>query len=115
MPSVKSLASAPLDCGASTGDCRSGMSAYMITGGKSLQKFHNTVCPDCKPIRTVDDNSGAEVRRLCSSCRSVPSPAGTWAMGNPNKQACFFNLAGDSKMQGSNSVFFIFVGFDPLI
>ncbi|RVW94886.1 putative laccase-9 [Vitis vinifera] len=80
MPSVKSLASAPLDCGASTGDCRSGMSAYMITGGKSLQKFHNTVCPDCKPIRTVDDNSGAEVRRLCSSCRSVPSPAGTWAI-----------------------------------
>ncbi|WKA08252.1 hypothetical protein VitviT2T_025990 [Vitis vinifera] len=80
MPSVKSLASAPLDYGASTGDCRSGMSAYMITGGKSLQKFHNTVCPDCKPIRTVDDNSGAEVRRLCSSCRSVPSPAGTWAI-----------------------------------
>ncbi|RVW17180.1 LINE-1 retrotransposable element ORF2 protein [Vitis vinifera] len=70
----------PLDYGASTGDCRSGMSAYMITGGKSLQKFHNTVCPDCKPIRTVDDNSGAEVRRLCSSCRSVPSPAGTWAI-----------------------------------
>ena len=27
--------------------------AYMITGGKSLQKFHNTVCPDCKPIRTT--------------------------------------------------------------
>ena len=56
------------------------MSAYMITGGKSLQKFHNTVCPDCKPIRTVDDNNSAEVRRLCSSCRSVPSPAGTWAI-----------------------------------
>ncbi|CBI27466.3 unnamed protein product, partial [Vitis vinifera] len=27
--------------------------AYMITGGKSLQKFHNTVCPNCKPIRTT--------------------------------------------------------------
>ncbi|KAG6405701.1 hypothetical protein SASPL_133293 [Salvia splendens] len=24
---------------------------YMVTGGKSLQKFHNTVCPDCKNIR----------------------------------------------------------------
>ncbi|KAL3716758.1 hypothetical protein ACJRO7_008355 [Eucalyptus globulus] len=24
---------------------------YMITGGKSLQKFHDTVCPDCKPIK----------------------------------------------------------------
>ena len=39
-------------------------------------------------------------------------------LGDPNKQACFFNLAGDSKMQGSNSlyyIFFIFVGFDPLI
>ena len=52
----------------------------MITGVKSLQKFHNTVCPDWKPIRTVDDNSGAEVRWLCSSCRSVPSPAGIWAI-----------------------------------
>ena len=27
--------------------------AYMITGGKSLQKFHNTVCPSCKPIKTA--------------------------------------------------------------
>ncbi|CBI27555.3 unnamed protein product, partial [Vitis vinifera] len=27
--------------------------AYMITGGKSLQKFHNTVCPSCKPIKTT--------------------------------------------------------------
>ena len=54
--------------------------AYMITGGKSLQKFHNIVCLNCKPIRTVDDNSGVEVQRLCSSCRSVPSPAGTWAI-----------------------------------
>lgn len=27
--------------------------AYMITGGKSLQKFYNTVCVDCKPIRTT--------------------------------------------------------------
>ncbi|XP_057416178.1 lysine histidine transporter 2 [Lotus japonicus] len=26
--------------------------AYMVTGGKSLQKFHNTVCPSCKDIRT---------------------------------------------------------------
>ncbi|KAI6675464.1 hypothetical protein NL676_003370 [Syzygium grande] len=26
---------------------------YMITGGKSLQKFHDTVCPDCKPIKTT--------------------------------------------------------------
>lgn len=26
---------------------------YMITGGKSLQKFHYVVCPDCKPIRTT--------------------------------------------------------------
>ena len=39
-------------------------------------------------------------------------------LGVPNKHACFFDLAGDSKMQGSNSlysVFFIFVVFDPLI
>ena len=27
--------------------------AYMITGGKSLQKFHNTVCPSCKPIKST--------------------------------------------------------------
>ncbi|KAJ0911415.1 putative amino acid transporter, transmembrane domain-containing protein [Helianthus annuus] len=26
---------------------------YMVTGGKSLQKFHQSVCPDCKPIRTT--------------------------------------------------------------
>ena len=24
---------------------------YMITGGKSLKKFHDTVCPDCKSIK----------------------------------------------------------------
>ncbi|WJX29787.1 Lysine histidine transporter 1 [Trifolium repens] len=24
---------------------------YMVTGGKSLQKFHDTVCPSCKPIK----------------------------------------------------------------
>jgi len=24
---------------------------YMVTGGKSLQKFHNSVCPDCKNIK----------------------------------------------------------------
>jgi amino acid permease len=24
---------------------------YMVTGGKSLQKFHDTVCPDCKSIK----------------------------------------------------------------
>ncbi|KAF5732196.1 lysine histidine transporter-like 8 [Tripterygium wilfordii] len=24
---------------------------YMITGGKSLKKFHDTVCPDCKQIK----------------------------------------------------------------
>ncbi|EHA8586282.1 lysine histidine transporter 1 [Cocos nucifera] len=24
---------------------------YMVTGGKSLQKFHNVVCPDCKSIK----------------------------------------------------------------
>lgn len=24
---------------------------YMVTGGKSLQKFHQTVCPDCKNIK----------------------------------------------------------------
>ncbi|KAL1556762.1 Lysine histidine transporter 1 [Salvia divinorum] len=24
---------------------------YMVTGGKSLQKFHNTVCPDCNNIK----------------------------------------------------------------
>jgi hypothetical protein len=24
---------------------------YMVTGGKSLQKFHNTVCSDCKKIK----------------------------------------------------------------
>ncbi|XP_057811107.1 lysine histidine transporter 1-like isoform X2 [Salvia miltiorrhiza] len=24
---------------------------YMVTGGKSLQKFHNTVCPSCKDIK----------------------------------------------------------------
>ncbi|KAJ1391570.1 Amino acid transporter, transmembrane domain [Sesbania bispinosa] len=26
---------------------------YMVTGGKSLQKFHNTVCPGCKNIRVT--------------------------------------------------------------
>ncbi|KAK2636698.1 hypothetical protein Ddye_031490 [Dipteronia dyeriana] len=25
---------------------------YMVTGGKSLQKFHDVVCPNCQPIRT---------------------------------------------------------------
>lgn len=25
---------------------------YMVTGGKSLKKFHDTVCPDCKDIKT---------------------------------------------------------------
>lgn len=25
---------------------------YMITGGKSLKKFHQTVCSDCTPIKT---------------------------------------------------------------
>ncbi|KAL5760098.1 hypothetical protein ACOSP7_018597 [Xanthoceras sorbifolium] len=25
---------------------------YMVTGGKSLRKFHDTVCPSCQPIRT---------------------------------------------------------------
>ncbi|ERN06802.1 hypothetical protein AMTR_s00005p00198670 [Amborella trichopoda] len=24
---------------------------YMVTGGKSLKKFHDTVCPGCKPIK----------------------------------------------------------------
>lgn len=24
---------------------------YMVTGGQSLKKFHDTVCPNCKPIR----------------------------------------------------------------
>lgn len=24
---------------------------YMVTGGKSLKKFHDTVCPDCKQIK----------------------------------------------------------------
>ncbi|OIW00281.1 hypothetical protein TanjilG_27532 [Lupinus angustifolius] len=26
---------------------------YMITGGKSLKKLHDTLCDDCKPIRTT--------------------------------------------------------------
>ncbi|MQL73873.1 hypothetical protein Taro_006200, partial [Colocasia esculenta] len=26
---------------------------YMVTGGKSLKKFHDTVCPDCKQIMTT--------------------------------------------------------------
>ncbi|CAL0325307.1 unnamed protein product [Lupinus luteus] len=26
---------------------------YMITGGKSLKKIHDTLCDDCKPIRTT--------------------------------------------------------------
>ncbi|KAJ3681161.1 hypothetical protein LUZ60_015650 [Juncus effusus] len=26
---------------------------YMVTGGKSLKKFHDTVCPDCKSIKTT--------------------------------------------------------------
>ncbi|KAI3765790.1 hypothetical protein L2E82_15834 [Cichorium intybus] len=26
---------------------------YMVTGGKSLQKFQQSVCPDCKPLRTT--------------------------------------------------------------
>ncbi|PON64782.1 Amino acid transporter, transmembrane domain containing protein [Parasponia andersonii] len=25
---------------------------YMVTGGKSLKKFHDTVCPDCRDIKT---------------------------------------------------------------
>lgn len=25
---------------------------YMVTGGKSLKKAHDTICPDCKDIRT---------------------------------------------------------------
>ncbi|KAG2706750.1 hypothetical protein I3843_05G105400 [Carya illinoinensis] len=25
---------------------------YMVTGGKSLKKFHDSVCPDCKEIKT---------------------------------------------------------------
>lgn len=24
---------------------------YMVTGGKSLKKFHDTICPNCKDIR----------------------------------------------------------------
>ncbi|KAF8378144.1 hypothetical protein HHK36_029481 [Tetracentron sinense] len=26
---------------------------YMVTGGKSLKKFHDTLCPNCKPIKTT--------------------------------------------------------------
>lgn len=26
---------------------------YMVTGGKSLKKFHDTVCPNCTDIRTT--------------------------------------------------------------
>ncbi|XP_076889477.1 lysine histidine transporter 1-like [Bidens hawaiensis] len=26
---------------------------YMVTGGKSLQKFQQSVCPDCKPLKTT--------------------------------------------------------------
>lgn len=26
---------------------------YMLTGGKSLKKFHDTVCPSCKSIKTT--------------------------------------------------------------
>ncbi|CAK9155821.1 unnamed protein product [Ilex paraguariensis] len=26
---------------------------YMVTGGKSLKKFHESVCPSCKPIKTT--------------------------------------------------------------
>ncbi|CAA6668043.1 unnamed protein product [Spirodela intermedia] len=26
---------------------------YMVTGGKSLKKFHDSVCPDCKSIKTT--------------------------------------------------------------
>lgn len=26
---------------------------YMVTGGKSLKKFHDTVCPSCKSIKTT--------------------------------------------------------------
>ncbi|MQM04029.1 hypothetical protein Taro_036821 [Colocasia esculenta] len=26
---------------------------YMVTGGKSLKKFHDTVCPNCKQIKTT--------------------------------------------------------------
>lgn len=25
---------------------------YMVTGGKSLKKVHDTLCPDCKEIKT---------------------------------------------------------------
>lgn len=27
--------------------------AFMITGGKCLKKFHDTVCPNCKDIKTT--------------------------------------------------------------
>lgn len=26
---------------------------YMVTGGKSLKKFHDTICQDCKDIKTT--------------------------------------------------------------
>ncbi|KAL3723010.1 hypothetical protein ACJRO7_035232 [Eucalyptus globulus] len=26
---------------------------YMVTGGQSLKKFHDTVCPSCKPLKTT--------------------------------------------------------------
>lgn len=26
---------------------------YMVTGGKSIQKFYTSVCPECRPIRTT--------------------------------------------------------------
>lgn len=25
---------------------------YMVTGGKSLKKFHDVICPNCKPMKT---------------------------------------------------------------
>ena len=61
-------------------------------------------------LLNIDDNSSPATLFLM-----LLSSISGRNLGDPNKQACFFDLADNSKMQDSNSVFFIFVSFDPLI
>ncbi|KAF2293216.1 hypothetical protein GH714_040549 [Hevea brasiliensis] len=49
---------------------------YMITGGKSLKKFHDTVCPDCKDIKTTFIMIFASVHFVLSHLPSFNSVTG---------------------------------------
>ena len=53
------------------------------------------------------NNSGVGVRQLCLLVMSLNSIS-DGNLGDLNKQACFFDLIGDSKMQDSNSLYFSF-------